>query len=105
MNLRIDMYHHLVSVDELTAINERLDKIMATQTEHAQKLQELATKVAKIGDETAKSLELIKTLKDAQANAGNTSPEVDAATAALEAQLSKVDDMVPDASADVPSVA
>lgn len=30
MKLEIDVFHHFVSVDVLTSINERLDKIMAT---------------------------------------------------------------------------
>lgn len=116
--MKIDLYHHFVLPSgEVAEINRKLDQLieigehlMATQTQHAQRLNDLSAKVSKIGAETEASLKLIKDLKDAQAAAGNITPEVQAATDALEAQLTKVDDMVPDAPApgggggDVPPV-
>ena len=53
--------------------------------------------VDKIGGETTALVSEVATLKEALANAGVTSPEVDAAVAAIEERVKAVDDLVPDA--------
>lgn len=70
---------------------------MTTQAELATDLQTLVEQVNKIGAETDGLKQKVSDLEAAIANAGNTSPEVDAALAALKAQLQVVDDKVTDA--------
>lgn len=77
----------------LTSINRKVDKIMASQQEEADKLNALATQLGKASDEILKA---IQDLKDALAAAGSTSPEVDAATQALTEKAQALDDIVPD---------
>lgn len=67
------------------------------QSELAQSLTETAAKVEKVGAETRTLLTKVQELTDAVNNAGNTTPEVDAALQALQAQVAVVDDLVPDA--------
>jgi len=71
-------------------------RIMTTQAQ-------LAALLATISDQLEKaSAELvaeIQTLSDAVANAGGTTPEVDASVARLQAIAQKLDDMNPDAAA------
>lgn len=81
-------------------IDERLSKIMATQVELAAALEALTAQMAKIGGETTSLVTKVQELTDALAAAGNTSPAVDAALAALQAQAGVVDGMV----GDLPSV-
>lgn len=67
--------------------------IMATQAEHAQQLKDL-----KIQNDKARAevLAKIAALEDAVNNAGNTTPEVDAAFADLKASVQTDDDIVAD---------
>lgn len=81
------------SIDNL---NSRMEKCMADQATHAAELNALAARVAKIGEETKSLIEKVRVLTDAVANAGGTTPEVDAAAAALSAQLELVDGLVDD---------
>jgi hypothetical protein len=67
---------------------------MATQAEQTAKLNAIGDKLDKA---SAEILAAIQALKDAQANAGSTTPEEDAATARLEAGAQALDDIVPDA--------
>lgn len=62
-----------------------------------QLLKDEKARTVKIGIETSKSLELIKTLQDAIANADDVAPEVEQAANDLATQLGVVDDLVPDA--------
>lgn len=78
-------YHHLKRI------------IMTTQQELAQQLTETTAKIDKIGGETRSLLTKIQELTDAVNNAGNVSPEVEAALQALKAQVDIVDSLVPDA--------
>ena len=71
-------------------------RLNVTQQELAAKLADLGTLVGKIGEETAASLVLIQSLKDA-ITANPVAPEVEAAVAALETQLKATDDLIPDA--------
>lgn len=77
-------------------IKSKTDTIMATQQELAQQLRDITEQNEKA---TVEILAKIAALEDALANAGNTSPEVDEALAALKASVQKDDDIVPDAPA------
>ena len=70
---------------------------MATQNELATELSTVTAAVQKIGVETSATLQKVADLEAALANGGMTSPEVDAAVAALKAQVQVVDDLIPDA--------
>jgi len=92
------------------SLTTTLERIEMNQAEMLSRLTDLDTSMAAIGDEVTKVagettalLAEVATLKDAVANAGNTSPEVDAALAAVEARagtlaasVQGVDDLVPD---------
>lgn len=70
---------------------------MGTQSQLATDLNAVTAQLAKIGTESSKTLQKVTDLEAAIANAGNTTPEVDAALAALKTQAQVVDDLVPDA--------
>jgi hypothetical protein len=80
----------------LLTINNHLKQkfIMATQAELAQQLRDITAQNEKSRTEI---LAKIADLETALANAGNTSPEVDEAVAALKASVQTDDDIVPDA--------
>lgn len=87
-----DEYNTLI----LHRIQYKVDKIMATQAQLAADLALVAAQVAKIGGETQALLQRIADLEAALANSGNLTPEVEAALAALKAQVQIVDDLVAD---------
>jgi hypothetical protein len=74
-------------------LNFKLNSIMATQAELAQQLRDINTQNEKSRVEI---LQKIADLEAALANAGNTTPEVDEAVAALKASVQTDDDIVPD---------
>lgn len=78
-------------------INWKLDKIMATQAELTQQLNDQAAQAAKIGNETRSLLDKIQELLAVIAAGQNVSPELQAAADAVGAQLNIVDALVPDA--------
>jgi hypothetical protein len=78
-------------------LNAKVETIMATQTELAAELAAVTAKVAKIGLETATTLDKVVELEGALVAGGNTSPAVDEALTALKAQVQLVDDLIPDA--------
>ena len=80
----------------LLLILERLEYLMATQAELATSLTAVTDMLTKIGTETQSLLAKIDDLAAALAAAGATTPEVDAALAALQAQAAAVDSLVPD---------
>lgn len=80
----------------LHLILEKVNQFMATQAQLATELALVSAQVAKIGTETQATLQRVADLEAAIANAGNTTPEVDAALAALKAQVQVVDDLVAD---------
>lgn len=80
----------------LDAITDLKETIMTSQAELATQLQDLAAQTEKARTEV---LTKIGDLESAIANAGNTTPEVDAALAALKGAVQGVDDIVPDAPA------
>lgn len=96
----IDLTVRIVNPDAeriLEALTKLGDRIMATQAELAADLQTVTAQVAKIGTETSTLLQKVADLEAALAAGGVTTPEVDAAMAALKAQAAVVDDLVPDA--------
>lgn len=80
----------------LGCILEELKEIKMTQAELAQGLKDLQTQVAKISTESSTTLQKVTDLEAALENV-TTTPDVDAAFAALKAQVQKVDDLIPDA--------
>ena len=91
--------HHVWFHDDPTArlILNKVDKLMATQAELAASLDLVSVQINKIASESSATLAKVADLEAALAAAGNTSPAVDAALAALKAQVQIVDDLVPDA--------
>jgi hypothetical protein len=85
----------LVEIADLVKLNQRI--IMTSLAQHAADLQAVIATIEKIGTETTELLKLVATLQAEVANAGNTTPEIDAAMAALTEQSKKVDDLIPDA--------
>lgn len=69
---------------------------MATQKELATQLTELTTNVAKIGEETQKTLQKVEELEAALSNQDNVSPELQSAFDALKEQVTVVDELIPD---------
>jgi chromosome segregation ATPase len=108
---RLDVYHHSADQpDGLVQLLERLDAIMTTQAALAASLQVATSELAnvtgivtKISGETQMLLDLVAQLETAVTNAGNLTPEVEAARDALHAQIEAtraavqtVDEKVPD---------
>lgn len=90
--MRIDLFIH-ESGGLLDSINERLEKIMASQAEQAVKLRALGVQLAKARGEIVAAVDK---LTAALANAGATTPEVDEATQALQDAVQGLDDLNPD---------
>ncbi len=95
---------HLVRIEKFLVetfehIHKEVRNIMATQAELAADLQAVTDQVTKIGTETTATLQKVTDLEAALAAGGGTTPEVDAAMAALKAQVKVVDDLVADATA------
>lgn len=103
----------LLILAEQLIINQKLDKIMSTQTELAQQLTDqgaqieaLTTQVQKIGAEEAGLQKAVADLTAELANQENVSPALQAAADAVTAKLANlsaaikgVDDQVPDSPA------
>lgn len=77
----------------LHEIDCKLENIMVAQTQHASELTALKAQVAKTRAETLKRF---ADLEAAQGQAGNTTPEVDEAMAALKAEIQGSDDVIAD---------
>ena len=73
------------------------NRLMATQDELKVQLDEMTAQADKIGGETRTLLTRIEDLLVQLANAANVTPELQAAADALKAQLTVVDELVPDA--------
>lgn len=71
--------------------------IMTSQAQLAADLTTVKDQVAKIGAETTVTLQKVADLEAAIGNAGEVTPEVEAALAALKEQVNLVDGLVPDA--------
>lgn len=90
--MRIDIFIH-VSGNPFDTINQKLEAVMATQAEQAATLRAIVDQLAKVRTEIARA---VQRLVDAIATAGATTPEVDEATAALQAAVQGLDDLNPD---------
>lgn len=107
MAIRIHIHHHHHFDDEsgglskipamLKALVAQGVAIMGTQQQLVTDMAAVQQQVAKIGGETATTLQKVADLEAALAAGGPTTPEVDAAMAALKEQVKVVDDMVADA--------
>ena len=84
---------------DLSTILQRLESIMATQAEAAAQLATIAGTLDKVSGETTALLNEVQTLKDAAANAGNVTPELQAAIDAVASRAAAIDALVPDAPA------
>lgn len=78
----------------LGSINDKVERIMATNAEFAQALVDLKAQLVKAAAEIVAK---IAALEDAIANSGNSTPEMDAALADAKAAAQALDDINPDA--------
>ena len=69
---------------------------MATRDELVSELGKVKDQVVKVGGETRTLITKIEELLALLADAGNTTPAIDAALTAVKDQLQIVDDLVPD---------
>lgn len=76
----------------LVFINQKLNKIMASQEEEASLLQGIKDRLVEASTEI---IQKIADLTEAIKNAGNTTPEVDQATADLQSLAQGLADIVP----------
>lgn len=93
MNIRIDLFIHEPGGGTLDSLHQKVDTIMATQAEQAEKLRAIGAQLAKA---RAEIIAAVDRLTAAVAAGGNTTPEVDEATAALQAAVQGLDDLNPD---------
>jgi hypothetical protein len=91
-----NFHFHGATIEDLRAINHRLDLIMTTVAEATAAITALTTGVAKVGEETRALLQKIADLTVIIEAGATTGPEFDAALAALQAQVAVVDGLVPD---------
>jgi len=78
----------------LRPVLHQLEKLTMNQAELAQALTDLKTQADKAKQEIVNK---VADLEDAINNAGSTSPDVDAALAALKSSVQGLDDLNPDA--------
>ncbi len=78
-------------------IHQKLNKIMASQTQLAADLKVVKNQVAKIGQESSLTLKKVEELQAIIDAGEEVSPELQAAVDELKAQIQVVDDLVPDA--------
>ena len=81
---------------DLSQVLSKLDQIIMTEAELAQKLTETTAQVQKIGTETQTLIDKVAELTELLANGDEVSPEVQAAMDALSAQVGVVDGLVAD---------
>lgn len=101
-DLRIEHVHIHASEDAhsinktLATLLRKVDEIMATQAEHLQGLKDITAQLNKISAESTANLEKLAALEQAIQDAGNTSPEIDAAMDDLRSGMQALDDKTPD---------
>jgi septal ring factor EnvC (AmiA/AmiB activator) len=96
MHIHIHIHHH-TNDELLKSIYKQNKKIIMTQAELAEQMNEQTAKITKIGTESTKTLEKVAELEEALNNQDNVSPELQAAFDNLKAQVTVVDDLIPDA--------
>lgn len=102
--MRFDIHvHHHADQALLDALHRLEQKLMTTQAELAAQLQALAAQAEKSRGEVVAAVGALNSrvaeLEQALANAGQVSPEVEAAFAAVKNAVQAVDDLNPDAPA------
>lgn len=107
LTLRVDHHVHSCapqSCGSLAGLVARITAIealiMTTQTELADGIRAVTATVDKIAGETRSLLDKVSALDAALAAAGTVTTEVEAAMAALQAQVAVVDALVPDVPVD-----
>lgn len=95
MRIDVHVHHHLEFATPLIlgAINQLKDSLMTSQAELAQQLSDLTAQTEKA---RAEIVGKVASLEEAITNAGNVTPEVEAALASLKAAVQSVDDLNPD---------
>lgn len=92
--MRIDVFIHAPDGgNPFDALNQKLEALMATQADQAAALRALSAQLTKA---RAEIIRAVDRLTVAVAAAGATTPEVDAATADLQAAVQSLDDLNPD---------
>lgn len=81
---------------DLKLLYKQNQLIIMKQSELAEQMNEQTAKIAKIGTESTKTLEKVALLEEALNNQDNVSPELQAAFDNLKAQVTVVDDLIPD---------
>lgn len=105
MEIHIHIHHHgefekiLVS---LHSLHQKLTDIMATQKELTDQVNALTGRVVKIGSETRTLLTKVEELLAIIAAGGEVSAELQTAVDDLQAQVTVVDELVPDAPTEPP---
>lgn len=111
IEIRVDHYVHIVApgvpADQgrqiLQAVGELKEIVTMNQEELKANLQAISDQTAKVFGEVSTQLGSLNTtiasLQDALAQAGNTSPEVDALVTQLKGQVESIDNLIPDATA------
>lgn len=89
----IEIFVNTSGVNPFDELNRKLEAIMASQAEQAAALRALSAQLTKA---RAEIIRAVDRLALALANAGATTPEVDAATADLQAVVQTLDDLNPD---------
>lgn len=84
-------------LQKLNILNTKIEKIMATQAQLAEQLNTVTAQIAKIGTESTKTLQKVTELEEALANQDSVSPALQTAFDNLKAQVTVVDDLIPDA--------
>jgi hypothetical protein len=106
MQIHIHIHHHgkngedelLQNIFTLTQlIHEQNKKIIMTNEELVQGLQDATGQLVKVKGETSATLQKVTDLENALNNQGNVSPQVEEAFNALKAQVQVVDDLIADA--------
>lgn len=102
-HLTRELCEHRIERDVLGRIEQKLEKIMATQTEAAIQVNALTAKINKIGSETANTLQKVKDLEAIIVAGGEVTPELQAALDAAVAAAQVADDLIPDAQVPPPA--
>lgn len=88
--------HHETELSKINELNNQLKTIMSTQSEMAAEMATITAQVAKIGEESKATLQKVADLEAALGNQTGVTPALQSAFDALKAQVTVVDDLIPD---------
>jgi hypothetical protein len=88
---------HGIELLKIHELNLKLETIMGKQIDMAQEMAAITAQVAKIGEESKATLQKVADLEAALAAQDSVTPELQTAFDALKAQVTVVDDLIPDA--------